>query len=274
MALKKKYAKADEIPQAHKDLYKQVGSEWLLDVDGDEGGGDDNLNAGDLARKLKDFRSNNTKLAEELKAERTARQQMEKRLEILGKNDDERVTTALALLDKVTGQADEELIKAGRFDEVVARRMKARETDWQKKIEAEAAKLKAAGESEAKARSIAAGMVLDQHVRKEIAAKKLRLRGTAEDDLMNRARRDWRANDTLDGVAAVAQDAAYDNIGAWLDKQVSDAPHLWEGGEGGGAGGGGGSGGGGGNRTVKRSDISDKDYANVLADGKTKVVLQ
>ncbi|MFY9342215.1 MAG: hypothetical protein WAT39_06990 [Planctomycetota bacterium] len=272
MALKKRYAKLDEIPEAQRALYRKEGTTFVLDLEqddaGDDGSGDDG------GRKLDEFRKTNRKLAAELKAREERIATMEKRLGVIGDSDDATVSTALKLLSQVQNEADQDLINAGRFDDVVARRMKTREGEWSKKLEAEQAGRKKEQEALVKARDRAASMLLERHLREKITEKKLRLRPTAEEDLFLRAHRDFRMPEDLEGDPMSATEGGPD-VGTWLDKLTTDRPHLWEGGAGGGT-----TSHGGkienGVRVVKRSDIPDNEYANVLAEqaaGKVKVVL-
>lgn len=271
MALKKKYATADAIPQELKALYRQEGNAFVLDLDGD--GDSDDVGGDDVGRKLAEFRSNNRKLAAELKALQSEADTLRQRAAVLGDNDPEQVTLGLDLLAKLKNHEDEALIKAGRIDDVVARRFKAKDAEWQKRFEAETAKAAEIAAREAKAREMASGMVLEQRIRKAIAAKKVRVRSTAEDDLLARARRDWRVRESLDDLDPV-DTAGVADPESWVDQMVGKAPHLFEGGDGGGT-----TRPAGpivnGKRTVRRSELSDREYANILPDvdaGKVTVV--
>lgn len=278
MALKTKYANQGDIPEALRPLYTKQGSAWVLEVESD----DDDASGGapapdaDVDRKLREFRTTNLRLIAEAKAKDEQIAVLQKRTAAIGDAGDDDVSVALKLLSQVQNQADSELIKKGDFEQVVARRMKGRETDWQKKIEAAQAAAAEAAAREAKTRTVASDVLLDQRWRRAQAAKKLRVKPTAEDDVAMRFRRDWKSGDDLTGEVVPGHDKVdASDPEAWFDSLVSKAPHLFEGGEGGGTNKGGGQSGGG-KRTFKRSDLSDKEYAGMMkdiSDGKVTVVM-
>jgi len=275
MAIKKRYASATEIPPELKALYRQDGTGFVLDLDG---GDEDEPEAdGDAGRKLAEFRTNNRKMAGELKALQAEAEMLRKRAGVLGDRDPGEVETALDLLGKLKNHEDEALIKAGRIDDVVARRGKAREAEWQKRLEAEATARKQDQEAASKARQIAADMLLERQLRSKLAEKKLRLRQSADEDLMLRARRDWKMPDDLEGDPIPSRDdGSISDLGAWVDKMATEKAHWWEGGDGGGARGGTGTGKMvDGVRVVKRSDLSDIEFGKMAGDisqGKVRVV--
>lgn len=272
MALKKTYAAQADIPEALRSLYRQNGTTWVLDLEqgeDDDGGGGGNA---ELARKLAEFRANNRKLAGESKTLQEQLAAMQAKVAGLGDADPDQVQEALALFAKLKDHEDAQLIKQGRIDDVLTKRMKGREADWQKKV-AEAAKAAEDAKAEgSKYRERAAQILLDQRVRRALAEKKLRLRDSAEEDLLARARRDFRLED-LDGDPVPANDR-FGSLGEWAEKLPELAPHYFESATGGGTP----SQKGGrienGKRIVKRSEISDAEYANALVDPNVKVVSQ
>lgn len=270
MALKKRYASLDEVPEALRSSYRKEGGAYVLDLADD---GDDEPD--DSKRRVDEFRATNRKLMAEAKAKDELIESLKKRTGAMGDHGDEEVSTALKLLAAVQNEADADLIKAGKFDDVVARRMKARESDWAKKLEAEQTARKKDAEAASKARERASGMLLERALRAKIAEKKLRLRPTAEEDLLLRATRDFRIPDDLEGDPVAVAEGGPD-VGAWLDKLAVERPHLWEGGEGGGTKGGA-KGAVGGVRVVRRSDLSDLEYGKLapeIAAGTVRVVAQ
>jgi hypothetical protein len=272
MALKKRYSSADEIPEAQRGLYRKEGSGYVLDLDDS---GDDDPDEG--KGRIGEFRRSNLKLMAELKERDSLIEALRKKAGVIGDHDDETVTTALALLDKVNDQADRELIKSGRFDDVVARRMRSRESDWQKKLDAEIATRKKESEAAAKAREKAAEMLLERSLRAKLAEKKLRLRQSADEDLMLRARRDWKMPDDLEGDPIPASEGGTSDLGAWVDKMAAEKSHWWEGGDGGGTRGSGGGKVVDGVRVVQRSSLSDIEFGKLAGDiatGKVRVVSQ
>ena len=245
--------------------------------DGSNTGGD-----GDgLKQKLDTFRESNRELMRKQGAlEQTVAQLQEQlkardqKLSTIGDNDPDTVKSALQLLGTVQDQAESELIKAGRFDEVVSRRMKPYETKWQSELKDRDEKLKSAAEREQKAMSVASNMLLERQLRQAVASKKLRMHPSAEDDLMMRARNDWKVPNDLEGDLEPANpNNISEDLDAWIESQVEKAPHLWEGGSGGGAKPG--KVGSDGQRVVKRSELTDREYGRLSADiasGKVRVV--
>jgi hypothetical protein len=245
----------------------------------DNGGG-----AGDdLQLKLDTFRASNRELMQKngamektlasLQQELAARDQ---KLSAFGNNDPKKIQSALQLLNTVEDRADSELIEAGRFEEVVAKRIKPRDEHWSKVLKESERKLEAESAARQKAMNVASDLMLERAIRSAVAEKKLRPHPSAEDDLFTRARRDWKVSDDLDGnlVSANTNNMA-DDVAAWVDMQVEKAPHLWQGGSGGSAGSSIGKLGSDGVRVIKRQDIPEKDYAKVLREaklGKVRIV--
>jgi hypothetical protein len=263
MALKKRYAKQDDIPEALRSLYKQAGSEFVLDLDG--GDDDDGDSAsGDVAKKLAEFRESNRKLMASQKAKDDELAALKKRVGEFGDADPAQVQAVLAALQ---GSDEAAMIKAGRLDDVVSKRMKGREAEWQKRME-EATKAASEREAEgAKLRAVLAQKVLREKMIDAAAAKKVRLRQSAIEDFIGRAERDWKVSDPIAGDLAPARDGApWDKPEAYIDDIVRQAPHLFEESGGGGAGGGGGRTGQGGVKVYRRSELTDKQYAAVLVD--------
>lgn len=262
MALKKRYEKDSDIPEAMRSLYRKDGSGYVLDIDD----GDD---AGDTKSRIDEFRANNRKLMAELKASQEQIAALQKRAGLVGDRDEEEITTALTLLEKVNEQADRELWKAGKLDDVVARRSKQREAEFTKREQELQRKLEAEAQERAKARQIAADMLMERTIRTKLAEKKLRLRSSAEEDLMLRAKRDFRLED-LEGDPVPATEGGPD-VAAWLDKMATDKAHWWEGGDGGGA-----KGNGGrvenGVRVVRRADLSEIEFGKLAKDIKAGTV--
>lgn len=272
MALKKQYANQTEIPEAVRSLYRQDGARWVLDLDGDDDGDEGGGGDAELARKLAEFRANNRKLAGENKAAQEQLAALQSRLSGLGDADPDQIQQAMDLYAKLKDHEDAQLIKAGRIDDVLAKRMKGREADWQKKLadmEKAAADAKAEG---SKYRDRAAQILLEQRVRRAVAEKKLGLLPTAEPDLMARVRGEFRLED-LDGDPVPASDR-YGSLDEFVGKLPEIAPHYFVASGGGGTPAGKGGRMEGGVRVVKRSEISDADYATALTDPKVKVVME
>jgi hypothetical protein len=265
MAVKTKYASQTDIPEALRPLYKPVGSEWVLDTEGDEAPPAPPVDKG----RVEQFRQRNIELQKQL-AEATAA--LEAAKEAYGGTDPEAVKTILA---KVNDQNEQELIRAGRLDELVARRTQSMQGNYQKQLEAAAKKAAEAEKAAQTTRDRFASTYLAEQTRKAIEAKKLRIVPSALDDILRRGRETFKLADDLQTFEPASQDYGPDGkpptIDTWIDALTQQAPHFFEGG------GGGGTtpnkiGGGGGVRVLKRSEIPDDKYAEVLASG-AKVVM-
>ena len=272
MALKKQYAAQADIPEAVRGLYRQDGSRWVLDLDGDDDGDGGGGGDAELARKLAEFRANNRKLAGESKAAQDRAAALEARLAGLGDADPDQIQEALALFAKLKDHEDAQLIKAGRIDDVLNKRVGKLKGDWEKKLaDAQKAVDDAKGEA-AKNRARASQILLEQRVRAALAAKKLALLPTAEEDFLARANREFRLDD-LDGEPTPSSDR-YSSLDEFVTKLPEVAPHYFVPGGGGGTPSQKGGRMENGVRVVKRSEISDADYANVITDPKVKVVME
>jgi hypothetical protein len=211
MALKYKYAKREEIPAEYTALYAERDGAFVLDAEG----------VVDKAR-LEEFRQNNITLANQLK-----------RFEGIDPDAVRQLAAEKARLE------EEQRLKDGKFQEVLADRIKAAVSPVAAERDALHARLTA--------------IQIDQAVVTE--ATKRGLRPSAIPDLTARARMTFKLvggvpqafdGDTVrpgkDGVSPMS-------LAEWVDGLVGDAPHLFEANAGGGAAGSGS--GGAGNRSVK-----------------------
>lgn len=265
MAVKAKYASQTEIPESLRTLYKPVGSEWVLDLDAEEAPpATPPVDKG----RVEQFRKHNIELQKQLADALAA---LEAAKEAYGGTDPEAVKTILA---KVNDQNEQELIRQGRLDELVARRTQSMQSNYQKQLDATAKKAAEAEKAAQSTRDRYASTYLAEQTRKAIEAKKLRVVPTALDDILRRGRETFKLADDLQTFEPASQDFGPDGkpptIESWIDGLTQQAPHFFEGGGGGGTSSN--TGKGGGPKVFKRSEISDKDYPTVLASG-AKVVM-
>jgi hypothetical protein len=142
------------------------------------------------------------------------------------------------MLDKAQGEEEAQLLKSGQFDEVLERRTQAIKSEYQRQLEDLHQQREAAEADKVAARQRFGSVYLGEQLATALERKKLRLRPTARADLLTRAGSTFEPNDTLDKL--VAKDAV-DGLGQeltiddWLDRTVTEAPHLFDGGDGGGA---------------------------------------
>lgn len=210
MPLKFKYAAKQEIPTEHLSLYVERDGAFVLDADG----------AVDKS-KLDDFRSTNVGLNKQL-------------TEITKKYEGIDPDAVKALLADKARLEDEKLIKDGEVEKLVEKRTKA--------ILGEMEKRAVSAEQQASALS---AQLLEKEIERNVveAGTKLGLRASAIPDIKSRARGVFKI--LGNAVAAVETDGKTPVFGRdgvtpltfdeWVQRQVVEAPHLFEASAGGGA---------------------------------------
>jgi hypothetical protein len=237
MALKYKYTKREEIPAEQAALYVEREGAFVLDVDG----ATDKAKVEELRTKIEEFRESNV----------TALRENRELKERFAGIDPEAVK---ALEAEKARLVEEQRLKEGKFQEVLAEKLKSAETDWSRRIHAPvlAERERVQGERDALDAQLRR-LLIDQAVVSE--ATRRGLRPTAIPDVTARAQATFRLVDGVpqifegeqvrtgkDGVSPMT-------LAEWVDGLVGDAPHLFEANAGGGAVGS--TSGGGGNRSVK-----------------------
>ena len=224
MPIRLKYDNLKDIPAEDVRLYVERDGAWHLDAD-----------FKDERAKLAEFRTNNITLANELA-------EYKKRFEGIDPDEVRKLAADKQRLE------EEQRIKNGEFDKVLDARLKALRTDFETKIAG------VTTERDALSGRLTS-IQIDQGV--VAAATKRGLRPTAIPDITARARSLFRLANGVpiaheaDGhtVRAGKDGVTPMTLEEWVDTQVSEAPHLFEGNAGGGAAGNGS--GGVGNRSVK-----------------------
>lgn len=131
------------------------------------------------------------------------------------------------LLGKMEGDEELKLLKDGKLDEVVQRRVAKRDADWQKKLDAATAE--AQGEKQKSAKFV--GRVLDEQIRAAVNGK---VHDKAVEDALFRARmlftldEDGNAVQLQDGKAVLGKDGktAF-NPAEWIESMRDSAPHWF-----------------------------------------------
>jgi hypothetical protein len=211
MSLKFKYKSKDEIPAEQAGLYKETTTKvngadqilWILDCEG----------AVDKER-LDEFRANNNKVSNELKALRDQYDGID-------------ADVARELITKQADLDDDKLVHKGEIDKVVEKRTKA--------MREEQARLLTAAQTEnQKLLTRLTEVEINQSALTE--GTKRGLKATATVDLMARARSVFR----LENGKVVAYEADGKtvrfgkdgitpfSITEWIELQVTEAPHLFE----------------------------------------------
>lgn len=227
--IRKTYETQDEIPESLREHYTDTGNGWQMQIEGDDKPTVDQA-------QWREMRDNNIKMNKQLRS----------------------------LVDKAQGEEEANLLKKGLFDEVLERRTQSIKTEYQRQLEELNTQREQAEAEKQSARQKFGSVYLADQISSAIDSKKLRLRATARADLLTRASNSFEPNETLDKL--VAKDGGVDGDGkdltidAWLDRTVTEAPHLFDGGDGGGArpGGAGGAG-------IRLQDVKDDPVAFVAA---------
>lgn len=209
MGLKFKVATLAEIPEAVRSMYKQEGSEYVLDVEG----------AVDKT-KVDEFRNNNILL----------QQQLEKLKDV----DPAKYRELMELDRKVK---EKQLIEAGKVDEAVNLRVESMRTELTTQLTEKDTALTIANKQ-------LAILMIDRQVQAE--AVRLGILPTAMDDILLRARTVYTMENGVpvpksqDGKVIYGKDgSAPMPMNEWVLSLKKAAPHLFAGSSGSGAGGGG-----------------------------------
>lgn len=241
--LRKTYNTQDEIPEQLRDYYTDTGNGWQVQFEADD------KPAVDLTR-YKEMRDNNIKMKAQLDELMTEQQQIRDQYK--------------TMLDKAQGEEEAALLKQGQFDEVLERRTQAIKSEYQRQFEDLNQQREQAEQDKQAARQRFGSVYLADQISGALERKKMRLRPTAREDLLMRASGMFQPNDTLDALVtkngSVDGDGKDLTIDTWLDRTVTDAPHLFDGGDGGGAR----PGGAGGNR-IRMADVRNDPVAYVQA---------
>ena len=210
MPLKYKFVKREEIPTEQSALYVEREGAFYLDVEG-------------VTDKVKadELRTHNIEL----------RKQIEERDARFNGIDPDQVRQLAAEKERLE---EEQRLKDGKFQEVLADKLKAQKVDADKLLSS------VTGERDAYFAQLTA-IQIDQGVL--TAATKRGLRPTALPDITARARQTFKlVNGVPRAFEADGKTVRYGKDGItpmtleeWMDTQVSDAPHLFEANAGGGA---------------------------------------
>ena len=203
MALKSRYAKAEEIPADQKPFYVEREGAWHLDAEG--------VVSKD---KLEEFRRNNHK--------------MENELEKFKDIDPAKYRELLAAQQKAE---DEKLKAAGEFDKLLAQRTTAMKTDYE-------AKLATSEADKSKATKRLEQVLINDAI--SAAALEKGIRATALEDVKNRGKTVFKLDG--DKVIALdeAGQQRFNTAGQplsikdWMDELATKAGHLFEDNRGGG----------------------------------------
>jgi hypothetical protein len=248
MALKAKVNSLEGLPEGVAEFYKQA----------EDGAYDLNVEGMVHKSKLDEFRANNIK----------ANKELEQKTELLSKID---LDEYAKLKDQSQKMKDQDLIDAGKVDELVQQRTERAISEAQHRIDASAQAMEEATQRASKAEKERDSFLVETKIKDEGIA--YGVRPEALPDLMARANRDFRLDpDTKTLVAMQGDQPLYNaksqplQVNEWLQMTETSAPHLFKNSSGGGASGGTG-------QATRRVNLNDQTSINShqleeLASGK------
>jgi len=237
MALKTQIKTLEEVDEALRPLYTQVGDVYVLDTDD-----------GDFKTKLAEFRNNNISITKEnalLKEEAELAKSLKAQLAALGGATPEE---AAAALEKMKSIEEKKLIEAGEIDAVVKQRADAQVArlvaDYDGKIKAIQKALEETQANESNYKSRLSEVVIDSSLQSAINSVGQPRKGAMR-DLIARGKQLYTLGDDgkpvpmSDGTVAYGKDGKTPlSMEEWAQTQILEAPYLFEGSSGGGADGG------------------------------------
>lgn len=254
----------DALPAERKELYTKsdTGDDYILDTDDQ-----------DYKQRIDEFRSKNVEL---LKAAEEHKKTMEKYKGI----DPVQYEAAKTALEKINQMEEAELIKAGKMDEVFAKRVERMKKEHEDQLN----QLRKSNEALTNDKNTLAdrlGSVLIDTSLTTIVGKIAKIRPGAEDDVRSRGRRVWRLNEKgemvpvkPDGTTFYGPRGEPITMEEYATDLIKSAPHLFEAAGGGGAGGGkqGDGGGSGDGKTIDKNDANAfSRNLEKIAKGEVKV---
>ncbi|TXH08975.1 MAG: hypothetical protein E6R03_17375 [Hyphomicrobiaceae bacterium] len=219
MALKKKIQSLDDVGQEFRHLYVKKGGAFILDLEA----ADDDDDPDPRDAKLAEFRNNNIKLKKELDELKKTVAGIDMDLLAAGKQ----------ALDKARNDEERKLLSAGKFDDVVAMRLKGLQDDFAKKEKGLTDAIAAEKTRAQKLHKSLRSTKIESELSRAAAEAKLQLVPTAVKDFYRRGfdTFDLDENGELvavdaDGNPRVTKDQKPFDTKAFLQEIVDDAPHM------------------------------------------------
>lgn len=180
--LKKVYENEEEIPEALRDYYSKTGDGWsFIGIDDAED-----------RSKASEFRNRNIELIKQNEALQKRLEKIEGQFKDINPDD---IRTAMSMIDQMKADEEKEMLKRGKIDEVVERRMKAAMDDSQKQLKIkDEAMTKAVEESKA-LRSRLGELLIDREIQLKLSDAKVSVQEGALPDVLSRAKETWKIND-------------------------------------------------------------------------------
>lgn len=261
MKLKPILEKLDDLPKEFHALYEKSDAGYVLTGIEDK----------DYTSKITEFRENNIKLTKEM-------EKLKKDMEKYKGVDLDKYNKALESYNKAEGDEERKLLEAGKFDEVVTRRTSAMKADFDNQIKAKDAAVKAKDSEVSTLRNKLGSLLIDREIQVAISKTGAKLRPSALEDVLARARNTWKINEKGEmhptdpsGETRFGKDGNPLTMDEYANSLLETATHLFEGGKGGGAAGSQGSSGSG-KRTIDGADpMAFGKNLEDIAKGKVEV---
>lgn len=261
MALKKKVAKIEDVPEKFRELYeKQDDGTFALATEDDS----------DESSRLDEFRNNNRKLFGQV-------EELKKQLERFKNIDPDKYADAMELLKKVEASEEAESLKKGDFEGVFNKRAGAMKREHAAALKSVQDSLDKLQVEHKKVRGRLGEMLINTQVAETIN-KLGKVRQGALQDITLRARTTWEVDENgelvprRNGETVYGKDSKPLTMEEWASSLIKEAPYLFEPAQGGGAGGSKGTAGGSGKVRVNRNDpVQMGKHAEEIAKGKAEV---
>lgn len=263
MALKAFLASIDGLAEHLKPLYTKTDDGYVLDLDDK-----------DFKTRLDEFRTNNRNLTRE-------KAMLEEAIAKSKHIDPEKYAEAMEALKALDAMEDAELLKKGKFEEVIKKRTQAMATEYENRMKGLQTSEQKLREEQAALESMLGRVMIESTVLQTLG-KVGTIKAGAQDDVINRAMRTWKFDPKTRQLVAKndAGEVIYDEKGdplsvdKWGQTLVKSAPFLFEAASGGGSGGGQkGNGLPAGKKTIDSRDIrAFGDNIEKIAKGEVTVV--
>lgn len=267
MGLKAFVQSIDDIPNDLRELYVKTDEGFVLDVDDK-----------DFKQKISEFRDNNISLRQQVDAAKQMEQEL-KKLKDMAKNfdgmDPEKAREAL---NRIQELEEQNLLDAGKVDEVVTQRTERMRQDFEGRIEALSKKLEESSGTAQRFKGLYSDTVIESGLQRAVS-EIAKVRPGAMQDILHRGKTVWSVDedgnpiprDTKGKVRYGKDGEKPITMQEWAESLVLDAPYLFEGSAGGGSTSGRGDGSG-----VGRVSASDQNAINsnleAIAAGKVEVI--
>jgi hypothetical protein len=211
----------EEVAEKYRDLYVETDGGFVLKVEDK-----------DYKAKLDEFRQNNI----DLKKKRDELEGTMKRFEGI---DPDKWEEAKKALDTITNLEEKDLLKGGKLDEVIQRRLATAQAAFEKKENDYKKRVQALETETGDYKGKYSGLLVETKVGGVISNVGVPRKG-ALGDIMNRARSTWKVNDKGELEAPGQYNASGKpvTLEEWAQQLLADAPYLFESQQGGSASGG------------------------------------